>query len=56
MVLGCTNSLNARLNPSTTTLATPVPLAAGVIPIKQIAVGFEEKAREFHEGGSEIYS
>ena len=46
----------ARLNPSTTTLATPVPLASGVIPIKQIDAGFEEKAKEFREGGSEIYS
>jgi len=50
----------ARLNPSTTTLATPLTPAAGVIPIKQIspdvASGFEEKAREFREGGSEIYS
>ena len=49
----------ARLNPSTTTLATPLT-AAGVIPIKQIsadvASGFEEKAKEFREGGSEIYS
>ena len=49
----------ARLNPSTTTLATPLT-AAGVIPIKQIsadvAIGFEEKAKEFREGGSEIYS
>ncbi|MBC7604923.1 MAG: phosphomethylpyrimidine synthase ThiC, partial [Ramlibacter sp.] len=42
----------ARLNPSTTTLTT----APGVIPIKQIDSGFEEKAKEFREGGSEIYS
>ncbi|MES2402636.1 MAG: hypothetical protein V4573_21785, partial [Pseudomonadota bacterium] len=42
----------ARLNPSTTTLA-PAP---SVIAIKQIDSGFEEKAREFREGGSEIYS
>ena len=42
----------ARLNPSTTTL-TP---ALGVIAIKQIDSGFEEKAKEFREGGSEIYS
>jgi phosphomethylpyrimidine synthase len=42
----------ARLNPATTTLAP----AAGTIPIKQIATGFEEKAKEFREGGSEIYS
>ena len=50
----------ARLNPATTTLATPLTPAAGVIPIKQIsadvASGFEEKAKEFREGGSEIYS
>ena len=45
----------ARLNPSTTTLA-PSLAAPGVIPIKQIDVGFEEKAKEFREGGSEIYS
>jgi phosphomethylpyrimidine synthase len=44
----------ARLNPSTTTLApAAVP---GVIAIKQISSGFEEKAKEFREGGSEIYS
>ena len=42
----------ARLNPSTTTLATQ----PGVIAIKQIDSGFEEKAKEFREGGSEIYS
>jgi phosphomethylpyrimidine synthase len=42
----------ARLNPSTTTL-TP---ALGVIAIKQIDSGLEEKAKEFREGGSEIYS
>lgn len=42
----------ARLNPTSTTLAP----AAGTIPIKQIATGFEEKAKEFREGGSEIYS
>jgi phosphomethylpyrimidine synthase len=42
----------ARLNPATTTLAP----AATTIPIKQIATGFEEKAKEFREGGSEIYS
>ncbi|MDP3795528.1 MAG: phosphomethylpyrimidine synthase ThiC [Polaromonas sp.] len=41
----------ARLNPATTTLAAP-----GVIAIKQIDSGFEEKAKEFREGGSEIYS
>ncbi|MGJ0559429.1 phosphomethylpyrimidine synthase ThiC [Methylocystis sp.] len=41
----------ARLNPATTTLAVP-----GVIAIKQIDSGFEEKAKEFREGGSEIYS
>jgi phosphomethylpyrimidine synthase len=41
----------ARLNPQTTTLAAP-----GVIAIKQVATGFEEKAKEFREGGSEIYS
>jgi phosphomethylpyrimidine synthase len=46
----------ARLNPSTTTLATPVPLAAGVIPIRQIDTALQEKAKEFREGGSEIYS
>ncbi|MBC7649756.1 MAG: phosphomethylpyrimidine synthase ThiC, partial [Vitreoscilla sp.] len=42
----------ARLNPATTTLATQ----PGVIAIKQIDSGFEEKAKEFREGGSEIYS
>ncbi|WP_293605583.1 phosphomethylpyrimidine synthase ThiC [Polaromonas sp. UBA4122] len=42
----------ARLNPETTTLAT----SPGVIAIKQINNGFEEKAKEFREGGSEIYS
>jgi len=42
----------ARLNPATTTLV-PAP---GVIAIKQIDAGFEEKAKEFREGGSEIYS
>ncbi len=42
----------ARLNPSTTTLAaTP-----GVIAIQQIDSSFEDKAKEFREGGSEIYS
>ncbi|MEO6016978.1 MAG: phosphomethylpyrimidine synthase ThiC, partial [Polaromonas sp.] len=41
----------ARLNPSTTTLQQP-----GAIPIKQVSTGFEEKAKEFREGGSEIYS
>ena len=50
----------ARLNPATTTLATPLTPTAGVIPIKQISAdvahGFEEKAKEFREGGSEIYS
>ena len=42
----------ARLNPSTTTLA-PTP---GVIAIKQIDSDLQEKAKEFREGGSEIYS
>ncbi|WP_421953629.1 phosphomethylpyrimidine synthase ThiC [Polaromonas sp.] len=42
----------ARLNPASTTLAP----ASAVIAIKQIDTGFEEKAREFREGGSEIYS
>jgi phosphomethylpyrimidine synthase len=42
----------ARLNPATTTLAT----SPGVIAIKQISSGFEEKAEEFRKGGSEIYS
>jgi phosphomethylpyrimidine synthase len=42
----------ARLNPSTTTLAA----APGVIAIKQIDSSFEDKAKEFREGGSEIYS
>ncbi len=42
----------ARLNPSTTTLA-PAP---GVIAIKQIDSSFEDKAKEFRERGSEIYS
>ena len=42
----------ARLNPSTTTLAP----AAGVIAIKQIDSDLQVKAKEFSEGGSEIYS
>jgi len=42
----------ARLNPASTTLAT----SPGVIAIKQISSGFEEKAEEFRKGGSEIYS
>ncbi|MFN5349116.1 MAG: phosphomethylpyrimidine synthase ThiC [Polaromonas sp.] len=42
----------ARLNPSTTTLA-PAP---GMIAIKQIDSSFEDKAKAFREGGSEIYS
>ncbi len=42
----------ARLNPATTTLA-PLP---GMIPIKQINSDLEEKAKEFRERGSEIYS
>ena len=42
----------ARLNPATTTL---VP-AAGVIAIKQIDNDLQVKAKEFREGGSEIYS
>ncbi|UUZ70196.1 phosphomethylpyrimidine synthase ThiC [Polaromonas sp. P2-4] len=46
----------ARLNPSTTTLATAPTVAAGVIPIKQIDTALQEKAKEFREGGSEIYS
>ena len=42
----------ARLNPSTTTLAA----APGVIAIKQIDDDLKVKAKEFREGGSEIYS
>ncbi len=42
----------ARLNPATTTLAA----APGVIAIQQIDSSFEDKAKEFREGGSEIYS
>ena len=42
----------ARLNPSTTTLAA----APGMIAIKQIDSSFEDKAKAFREGGSEIYS
>jgi phosphomethylpyrimidine synthase len=42
----------ARLNPATTTLAA----APGVIAIKQIDSSFEDKAKEFRERGSEIYS
>ena len=41
----------ARLNPATTTLAKP-----GVIAIKQIDNDLQVKAKEFREGGSEIYS
>ena len=42
----------ARLNPSTTTLAVP----AGVMAIKRIDGDLQVKAKEFREGGSEIYS
>ncbi len=42
----------ARLNPPTTMLAA----APGVIAIRQIDSSFEDKAKEFREGGSEIYS
>ena len=42
----------ARLNPSTTTLAAP----AGVMAIKRIDGDLQVKAKEFREGGSEIYS
>jgi phosphomethylpyrimidine synthase len=43
----------ARLNPTTTTLATTA--LAGVIPIKQVQQSLQDKAQEFREGGSEIY-
>jgi phosphomethylpyrimidine synthase len=46
----------ARLNPATTTLATTLAPAAGVIAIKQIDNDLQVKAKEFREGGSEIYS
>ena len=45
----------ARLNPTTTTLATTT-MVSSVIPIKQIDTALQEKAKEFREGGSEIYS
>jgi len=42
----------ARLHPASTTLhSTP-----GVIPIQQVSTGLEEKAEEFRQAGSEIYS
>ena len=40
----------ARLNPSTTTLASLPSGVPGVIAIRQIDSGFEEKAKEFREG------
>jgi phosphomethylpyrimidine synthase len=46
----------ARLNPSSTTLATTLAASAGVIAIKQIDNDLQVKAKEFREGGSEIYS
>jgi phosphomethylpyrimidine synthase len=46
----------ARLNPSTTTLATTLAAPPGVIAIKQIDDDLQVKAKEFREGGSEIYS
>ena len=46
----------ARLNPHTTTLALAPEKTPGVIAIQQISSDFEEKAREFRQGGSEIYS
>ena len=46
----------ARLNPHTMTLASAVATTPGVIPIQQISSSFEEKASEFRQGGSEIYS
>ena len=46
----------ARLNPQTTTLAPAAAKTPGVIAIQQISSDFEEKAREFRQGGSEIYS
>jgi phosphomethylpyrimidine synthase len=46
----------ARLNPTTTTLATAgVAALAGVIPLKQVQQSLQDKAQEFREGGSEIY-
>ncbi len=43
----------ARLNPTTTTLATTA--LAGVIPIKHVQQSLPDKAQEFREGGSVIY-
>ena len=48
----------ARLNPATTTLATLIN-TPGVIAIQpaaaDVSAGYEEKAQEFRERGSEIY-
>ncbi|MEY4100143.1 MAG: phosphomethylpyrimidine synthase ThiC [Pseudomonadota bacterium] len=42
----------ARLNPT----GPGTPTASGVIPIQQISTALEEKAAEFRQAGSEIYS
>jgi phosphomethylpyrimidine synthase len=42
----------ARLHPETTTLQPKV----GVIAIQQVSTAMEEKAQEFRQAGSEIYS
>ncbi len=46
----------ARLNPSTTTLAGSLATPPGVVAIKQIDSDLQVKAKQFREGGSEIYS
>ncbi len=45
----------ARLHPASTA-STNMAAAPGVIPIQNIQLGLEEKAEEFRQGGSEIYS
>jgi phosphomethylpyrimidine synthase len=42
----------ARLNPASTSL----PAVAGVIPIQQVQDALADKAREFRDGGQEIYA
>jgi phosphomethylpyrimidine synthase len=46
----------ARLNPASTTLASPLAVgAAGVMPLQQVQQSLQDKAQEFRAGGSEIY-
>ncbi len=42
----------ARLNPASTSL----PMATRIIPFQQVQSALDDKAREFREGGQEIYS